>query len=134
MFTNLIVSIVKSWGGALLQNVMAALAQKPDPASQVAMEQIKAEIAARQTAESIRRVTAGYWEMRLITFLIAGCFTLHLCVITADTVFKLGLAVPKFPSPFDEWEGTILCSFFAVQGATVAVRSISAAILRSTLK
>lgn len=83
--------------------------------AEVAIKDIDAQIEARRQATEIRLATVGFWEMRLITFLIAGCFTLHLVLVTLDTCFKFGWAIPKFPAPMDAWEGTILLSFFGVQ-------------------
>ena len=83
--------------------------------AEVAIKDIDAQIEARRQATEIRIATSGFWEMRLITFLIAGCFTLHLVLVTLDTCFKFGWRIPAFPSPFDAWEGTILLSFFGVQ-------------------
>lgn len=93
-----------------------------------ALRQVEAEMEARRQAAAIRRETAGFWEMRLITAIIAGCFTLHLVLVTLDTCFQLGWRVPKFPPPFDEWEGTILLSFFGVQAAATGFAAIAAAI------
>lgn len=96
----------------------------------IALKQIDAEIEARRGAREIRLATAGFWEMRLITFLIAGCFTLHLVLVTIDTCFRLGWGIPAFPKPFDEWQGVILLSFFGVQIAGQGIMAIAAAIIR----
>lgn len=91
-------------------------------------KQIDAEIAARQASLEVRLATAGFWEMRLITFIIAACFTLHLVLVTLDTCFKLGMAVPAFPAPFDQWEGTILLSFFGIYTVGKGVNALASAI------
>lgn len=80
----------------------------------------------RQTAKEIRLATASFWEMRLITFLIAAIFTLHLVLVGLDTCFALGWKIAKFPAPFDEWQGVILLSFFGVQIAGNVTRTIAA--------
>ncbi len=89
---------------------------------------LQRQIAAQQNARDIRLASAGFWEMRLTTAAIAGCFTLHLLLVTLDTCFGLGWRIPKFPAPFDEWQGSILLSFFGVQAATQGVAAIAAAI------
>jgi hypothetical protein len=66
--------------------------------------------------------------MRLITAVIAGCFALHLVLVTLDTCFALGWRIAKFPAPFDEWEGTILLSFFGVQAIGMGISGIVSAI------
>lgn len=93
-----------------------------------AIKAIEAKMAAKAQATEIRLATAGFWEIRLITFVIAGSFALHLLMVTADTCFALGWRVAKFPPPFDEWEGTILLSFFGVQVAGQGISAIAAAI------
>lgn len=89
---------------------------------------LEAQIEAQRRATEIRRETAGFWEMRLITFVIAGCFAFHLLLVTIDTCFRLGWRIPAFPSPFDDWQGAILLSFFGVQVAGQGITAIAAAI------
>ncbi|WP_425962655.1 hypothetical protein [Rhizobium nepotum] len=84
-------------------------------AADFAARQIEADLTVRQNAKEIRLATAGFWEMRTITFLIALPFVIHLWAVGLDTVFRFGWGVPKFPTPMDEWEGAILLSFFGVQ-------------------
>lgn len=93
-----------------------------------AIADIQRQMASMQNATEIRLASAGYWEMRLITSVIAGCFALHLLLVTLDTCFKLGWAIPKYPPPFDAWQGSILLSFFGVQVAGQGVTAIAAAI------
>ncbi|MGA0561682.1 hypothetical protein ACO2RV_04475 [Ancylobacter sp. VNQ12] len=91
----------------------------------ILLKQIDAEMAARQAALQVRLATAGFWEMRFITALIAGCFTLHLVLVTLDTCFRLGWRIPAFPSPFDEWQGAILLSFFGIYAAGTSAKAIA---------
>lgn len=80
----------------------------------------------RTTAKDIRLATASFWEMRLITFLIAASFTLHLVLVALDTCFGFGWRIAKFPAPFDEWQGLIILSFFGVQVAGNITRTVAA--------
>lgn len=89
--------------------------------AEVVIQDINAQIEARRQATDIRLATAGFWEMRLITALIAGCFTLHLVLVTLDTCFQFGWRIPAFPEPFASYQGTILLSFFGVQVAAKAI-------------
>lgn len=89
---------------------------------------VEAKLEARRLAAQIRLETAGFWEMRLLTFLIAGCFAFHLLLVTIDTCFRLGWRIPAFPPPFDEWQGAILLSFFGVQVAGLGITAIAGAI------
>jgi hypothetical protein len=65
----------------------------------------------------VRLATAGFWEMRLITFLIAVPFVFHLWTVWLDTQFNFGWKISAFPSPFNEWQGAILLSFFGIYAA-----------------
>ncbi|WP_421925293.1 hypothetical protein [Neoaquamicrobium sediminum] len=89
---------------------------------------IEAKLEAQRLATQIRLETAGFWEMRLLTFVIAGCFAFHLLLVTIDTCFRLGWRIPAYPSPFDEWQGAILLSFFGVQVAGQGITAVAAAI------
>lgn len=81
---------------------------------------------ARAAALSIRLATAGHWEMRLITFLIAACFVSHLVLVTFDTNWPQTWNVAAFPKPFDDWEGAIILSFFGVQVANKIATTVAA--------
>lgn len=98
--------------------------------AQTEIEDIKRQIADREAAKEIRLATATFWEMRLVTALVAGCFALHLLLVTLDTCFALGWRIAAFPKPFDEWQGTILLSFFGVQAVGKGITAIASAIRR----
>lgn len=83
--------------------------------------------AARAAALSIRLATAGHWEMRLISFIIAACFVSHLVLVTIDTNWPQPWNVPSFPEPFNEWEGAIILSFFGVQVVNKVATTVAAA-------
>ena len=92
-----------------------------------AKEQLQAQWAKAQldAMSSNRNATSGFWEMRVLTFTIGGCFTLHLVAVTADTIFKLGWAISKYPAPFDQYEGSILLSFFGLMAGVTTVSAVS---------
>lgn len=127
--------LLRFLGGGLLGELRGMLADRQNSgvekdriAAEVAIRRIDAETSARQNAREIRLATAAFWEMRLITALIAGTATLHYVLVGLDTCFRLGWRIPAFPPPFDEWEGAILLSFFGVQAASKGINSIAAAI------
>jgi len=93
-----------------------------------AIADISKQVEAARNAKEIRLASVGFWEMRLITAVIAGCFALHLLLVTLDTCFGLGWKIAKFPAPFDEWEGMILLSFFGIQAVGGGLNAIAAAI------
>lgn len=94
-------------------------------AAEFAVKQIEGDLQVRQNAKEIRLATAGFWEMRTITFLIALPFVIHLWAVGLDTVFRFGWGVPKFPSPFDQYEGAVLLSFFGVAVAGKAMDTLA---------
>lgn len=121
--------LVFSWlTGGGLKALAEIYAKGKDSA--VESERVQAELAKARldAALEVRLAMAGFWEQRLLTATIGGCFTLHLVLVTLDTCFRFGWGVPKFPKPFDEWEGAILLSFFGLQASTTAVRGLAAAI------
>ena len=93
-----------------------------------AIADITRQIEEARNAKEIRLASAVFWEMRLITALIAGCFAVHLILVTLDTCFALGWRIAKFPSPFDEWQGMILLSFFGIQALGGGLNAIASAI------
>lgn len=85
-------------------------------------------LADRAAAKDIRLATAGYWEMRLMTFLIALPFLVHLWLVAWDTYWPQPWTVEKLPPPFDEWEGAILLSFFGVSVVGSGIKAVAGAI------
>lgn len=99
-------------------------------AADMMIEQLKGEMQSALQAAEIRKMTSGFWEMRLVTFIIALCFTGHLVAVSVDTIFKLGMMVPAFPHPFDEWQGAILLSFFGIYTIGRGIQTVATAIMR----
>lgn len=85
-------------------------------------------MAARHAAKEIRLATAGFWEMRLLTVLIAAPFVVHLWLVGVDTMWPQPWNVEKWPPPFDEWEGAILLSFFGVSVVGTGIKAVAGAI------
>lgn len=107
---------------------LAAQNEEQRLVADLAIRQVEAEVEAKRQATEIRKQTAGFWEMRLITFVISGCFAFHLLLVTIDTCFKLGWRIPAFPDPMNEWQGAILLSFFGVQVVGHGINAIASAI------
>jgi hypothetical protein len=132
VFTGLVT--VSSNG--VLNTVLDFLKGRADTQAQVTMAAITGELEARKIARDVRLATAGFWEMRLITFIIAAWFTLHLSMVAFDTLTTgtrweiIGWNVAPFPAPFNEWEGAILLSFFGLAAATRVGTGILAAVIK----
>lgn len=128
-------TIVKFVTGTLAGKLLAAYKIRQEAQNEeqrliadVAIKDIERQMADRDAAKDIRLATAPFWEMRVITATIAGCAALHYVAVTLDTVFRFGWAIPKYPPPFDEYQGKILLSFFGVQAAAQGFTAIAAAI------
>jgi ethanolamine utilization microcompartment shell protein EutL len=94
----------------------------------VIKQQLDAALEAQRLAQQVRLATAGFWEMRLLTFLIAAPFVLHAGLVGIDTSLNaIDLDIPSYPSPFSEWEGAILLSFFGLHALGKGVTAIAAA-------
>ncbi len=77
----------------------------------------------------VRQSTAGFWEQRVLAFMIAFPFALHAFLVGLDTSFKLGWGIWSYPAPFDEWEGLILLSFFGIQAAQRGLTTVATAVV-----
>ena len=84
-------------------------------AAEVEIKRLEKLLEVNKGANEIRMQTAGFWEMRIITFAIAFFFTTHVGAVWLDTMFKFGWKVNAFPAPMNDWEGLIVLSFFGVQ-------------------
>lgn len=80
----------------------------------------------RATAKEVRVATAGFWEMRLLTFWVLLLFVIHLTAIWADTMFGFPWVVEKLPSPIDEYEWQIILSLFGLGVANRAITAVAA--------
>jgi len=99
-------------------------------AADISIQEIQAQIQVANGAKEIRLATAGFWEQRLLTFLIGFFAVSHLGAVWADTMFKLGWKVSAFPAPMDQWQGTIILGYFGYVGAQSGIKSISSALRR----
>ena len=91
----------------------------------ISIKQLEGEQAARMAAKEIRLSTAGFPEMRALSFFTAAPFVLHAGAVGIDTTFSLGWGIAAYPKPFDEWEGAILLSFFGLQAGVVGVKALA---------
>lgn len=128
----LLTTILNWLSGGLLDKVLAYFAARQDARLQ-AMNDAQRQahertLATEQTAKEVRVATSGFWEMRLLTVLIALPFVSHLWAVWLDTQFQFGWRIPAFPKPFDEWQGAILLSFFGLVGVATGARAIAGAI------
>ncbi|QXV73555.1 hypothetical protein [Rhizobium phage RHph_X2_30] len=123
---NLLTGNVFRTLSGLYEKKLAADNASQKLAADVAIKNIEADLAVRQNAKEIRLATAGFWEMRTITFLIATPFVIHLWAVALDTVFDdIDWRIPRLPAPFDQYQGAVLLSFFGVQVAGKALDTLA---------
>lgn len=101
-------------GGGGIKALFDIYAKYKDSAIESERIQSQWAMAKLNSILQVRLATAGFWEMRLITFLIAVPFVFHLWTVWLDTQFKFGWKINAFPEPFNEWQGAILLSFFGI--------------------
>ena len=77
-----------------------------------------------------RIATAGFMEMRVLTFFTALPFVIHVNLVGLDTNFGIIGGVSKWPPPFDEYEGKILLSFFGLTVGVLGIKAIASAFRR----
>ena len=129
----MIALIAKLFSGTVLDRLTSLYEKKltaDTDAKKLAVDlvtrQLEADVAGRQNAKEIRMATAGFWEMRLITFMIAMPFAVHEAAVVYDTLdTSVNLAIPALPYPFSEWQGVVLLSFFGVQVAGKAMDTLA---------
>jgi hypothetical protein len=130
--------ILKFFGGSIVEKLTGAWVKHKDAETEddrikadVYKKQLDTELEAQRLAQQVRIATAGFWEMRVLTALIALPFVVHLNLVALDTCFKFGWRVAAFPHPFDEWQGAILLSFFGIAvGGRVATGIVGAIIAK----
>ena len=97
----MIALILNALTGGLLKAWQAKLTADSDEKrliADAAIADIKAQSEARQHAAQIRRETAGYWEMRVATAVIAWPTAAHYALVTYDTMDTgRNLAIPALP-------------------------------------
>ena len=116
-------------GSGLIEHLATIYTTKKNSALE--SERIEADKAKAQLDAilTVRLATAGFWEMRLLTFMIAFPFALHALLVGIDTSFNfIDWRIPAYPAPFHEWEGTILLSFFGVYTAGRGITQIASAV------
>lgn len=130
---SFLLGMINPLGKVLTEAYRAKLAADNDESRLIAdtiIKDIERQMADREAAKEIRLATAGYPEMRVITFLTALPFVIHAGAVGLDTTFKMGWRIPAYPEPFASWEGLILLSFFGIHVVTKGITAFASAIRR----
>ena len=122
--------LVRFLGDGILSRVVGYLEKKQDAdtardgnARDVAVEALKAEIAARQAAAEIVKAEQGWWVTAMIRPAFAYPLALWWAAVIFDSIFHFGWKIAALPAPLSEWAGWIVLSFFVTRPFEKAVRS-----------
>lgn len=120
--------------GALTKAYEAKLTAQTSEQAKVAetvIADINRQIEAQRASNEVRLATAGYWEMRLATAVIAWTVAAHFALVGIDTMrTDIHWGIPPLPKPMDEWEGAIVLSLFGLQVANKGIGALVSAIRR----
>lgn len=119
---KLALSWITGGGAGMLLDVYNKYKDSKDASERRQADWAKAQLDAMSANRS---QTSGFWEMRLLTFIIGGSFTTHLVAVSLDTIFQLGWRIPAYPKPFDQYEGSILLSFFGLMAGVTTVSAVT---------
>ena len=122
--------LVRFLGDGILSRVVGYLEKKQDAdttkdghARDVAVEALKAEIAARQAAAEIVKAEQGWWVTAMIRPAFAYPLALWWAAVIFDSIFHFGWKISALPTPLSEWAGWIVLSFFVTRPFEKAARS-----------
>lgn len=122
-----IIGFFVNGGFTTLTNIYAKYKDSANESERMQADWAKAQLDAMAAN---RASTSGFWEMRVMTFFIALPFVIHVNLVGLDTNFKTGLGIYSFPAPFDQWEGSILLSFFGLTAGVIGIKAIAGALRR----
>lgn len=118
---SLVMGTIKSLGETAITKYIGHLQSKAyyeneaeERRTKVAIEELENYRSAMRNSRDIRLATAGFWEMRILTVAIALPFVWHLWLVFLDTIWWRTASVDALPAPFDQWQGSILLSFFGI--------------------
>ncbi|EFO32483.1 conserved hypothetical protein [Roseibium sp. TrichSKD4] len=90
--------------------------------TEVTLETIRAELAARQAARDIVLAEQGWWVTALIRPAFAWPIVIWSGAVVADSLFQFSWNVAALPSPLSEWAGWIVGAYFLTRPFEKAAR------------
>ncbi|MDD7908545.1 3TM-type holin [Pseudovibrio exalbescens] len=119
VLVSIAIKVLSSLGGKTVDTVLAHLERKADTQTdrqrikaQITIEQIRAEIAAQQSARDIVLAEQGWWLTAMIRPAFAWPLIAWWFAVILDSIFKFSWSVAALPSPLDEWAGWIIAAYF----------------------
>ncbi len=80
--------------------------------TQIALQQVQAEIATRKLQADMLAADRGWWVTAWIRPLLVYPCVVHFGAIVLDSTFALHWAIAKLPPPYDGYEQAVILSFF----------------------
>jgi hypothetical protein len=132
MFAAIAAFALKLLSGGVLDKVLTHLQARADTeverekiTASVAIEQVKAEIAARQARRDILLAEQG----RLVTAMMRPAFAYPLAIyyaaVIADSLMHFSWNVAALPSPIGDWSGWIISAIFLSESGERISRTIA---------
>ncbi len=111
--------VLRFLGGSVLSKVMDHLklrmqaeTEQERMRTEITIEEIRGEIAARQAAREIVVAEQGWWVTAMIRPAFAWPLIVWWAAVIADSLFHFNWNVAALPAPLDEWSGWIVAAYF----------------------
>ncbi|WP_321448431.1 hypothetical protein [uncultured Cohaesibacter sp.] len=101
------------------------LTERTKIGAQVTIEEIKADVAARNAARDIVIAEQGWWLTAMIRPLFAYPTIAYYGAVIADSLFHFHWSVAQLPNPIGNWAGWILAAYFVTRPIEKVVRGLN---------
>ncbi|WP_319530834.1 hypothetical protein [uncultured Cohaesibacter sp.] len=99
------------------------LTERTKIGAQVTIEEIRADVAARNAARDIVIAEQGWWLTAMIRPLFAYPTGAYYGAVIADSLFHFKWDVAKLPDPIGDWAGWIVGAYFVTRPIEKGIRS-----------
>lgn len=137
MFLNILSKILLGGFGDFMQTYkdikvaeMKQSADKVKVVKELELARFEKEEQARQTAKDIRLATKDHWEIRFAIGIVVIPTSLHYAFTVLDSIYHFGWEVAPLPAPMDEWQATIILSYFGYGTFRHGANVLAARLLR----
>lgn len=94
------------------------------------LKRLENEKAAHEAAKEIRIAMKDHWEIRLAVGLVAIPTSFHYACIVIDKTYNMGWQIQQLPEPLNEWQGTIILSYFGLVSVRHGINAVAASLLK----
>lgn len=93
------------------------------------LERLQTERAASIDAKQIRFATKDFWEVRFAIALVAIPTSFHYACVVIDSIYDMPWQIAALPTPLDDWQGTIILSYFGLASIRHGVNAVTMRLL-----